>query len=78
MEPKYSSKAKDGSLKINHNRYKREIKGLKKDYWAVVFEIGSEEEVATWGLDKFLEARAAVDVLNEDAEKEIKKKKGGR
>ena len=77
MEPRYSSKTKDGSIIINHNRYKIKIKGLKKDYWTVVYEIGSEEEVASWDLDKFLEARAALEVLNEEAEEEAKKK-GGR
>jgi len=66
LEPKYSSINKKGELIVNNDRYKRQIKGLLKDYWALVFKMQSEEEVAKWDLDHFLEARAALEVFNEE------------
>lgn len=66
MEPKYSSINQKGELVVNHDRYKRQIKGLLKDYWALVFKMQSEKEVASWDLEKFLEARAALEVISDD------------
>lgn len=66
MEPKYSSISQKGELVVNHDRYKRQIKGLLKDYWSLVFKMQSEKEVASWDLEKFLEARAALEVMNDD------------
>lgn len=65
MEPKYSLRADDGSIIINYDRYKRDIKGLHKAFWQVAFELGYEE-TQKMTLDEFLEAYAALCVLSED------------
>lgn len=65
MEPKYCLRAEDGSLIINYDRYKREITGLRKAFWQIAFELGYEQ-TKKMTLDEFLEAHAALCVLNED------------
>lgn len=66
MEPKYSQRAVDGTININYNRYKREIEGLKKAFWQVVYELQSFSEVEKMDIDTFLEAYAALVVINGD------------
>ena len=52
------------------------IKGLNKRYWKIVFELGSEAEVAKWSPDKLLEAYAALSVFNEEYEESIEEEGG--
>lgn len=66
MEPKYSRRLQDGTISINYNRYKREVEGLKKAFWQVVYELQSFSEVEKMDIDTFLEAYAALVVINQD------------
>lgn len=66
MAPKYSTQATTGAVIINYNRYKRELKGLRKAFWQVVYKLQSYQEVAAMDIDTFLEAYAALDVINQD------------
>ncbi|WP_166668039.1 hypothetical protein [Orenia marismortui] len=52
-------------MNIHYNRYKREIKGLRKQFWQVVYELGSIEEVSRMDIDTFLEAFSALSVIRE-------------
>jgi len=40
-------------------------------FWQVVYELGSYKEVDAMTIDEFLEAHAALTVINEDVKKEI-------
>lgn len=52
-------------------KYKNLIRGLNKKYWKMVFKLGSEEEIAAWSIDKFLEAYAALKVFEEESKEGV-------
>lgn len=60
MEPKYSHRLPDGRININYKRYQREISGLSKAFWQLVYHLKSFKEVAAMDIETFLEAYAAL------------------
>ena len=77
LAPKYSHWDEEGILQINDKRYERDIKGLNKRFWNVVFELGSFEEVARMNTEDLMESFAAMTIMQKEAEKQTKKQEVG-
>ena len=63
LGPRYSNTTEDNKKVVNLEAYKRKIKGLRKSYWILVFNMRSKKEVDCWSIDTFFEALAALEIL---------------